>query len=131
MPERPMCIAGRVTRIWEVVEVTSRDGQEEIGSSAKCILKDVWLDENTDTEAENMTKIFASVDDFVAAGLEAEMKEECKQNSSSAPGATKKGRLLQQFINKEKRFSHFDPVTKARLCEYLTDKKYRSLFLTK
>ncbi|KAF5316257.1 hypothetical protein D9619_006205 [Psilocybe cf. subviscida] len=138
VPQRPLCISGRTTRVWEVTQVTSADGKKEVNGK-KVILKDVWLDasdEHSKTEAENMDAIFKAVDDYVDAALKPEIERELKANPNlsretllSDPAAV--ARLTMQFINRDPRFHAFDDATKKRLRDNLTNKKYRSMFLTK
>lgn len=132
------CIAGRITRVWEVTQVTSADGRTEV-CGRKVVLKDVWLDATNEpvrTEADNMDAIFKAVDEFVEAGLEREINEEIRKSPKVLREALLSGpktveRLMTQLIDDEKRFDAFDDATKKRLRENLMDKKYRSMFLTK
>ncbi|KAF5316801.1 hypothetical protein D9619_006198 [Psilocybe cf. subviscida] len=134
VPERAR-ISGQATRVWKVTQVTSADGKKEVNGK-KVILKDVWLHEHSKTEAENMDAIFQAVDDFVEAGLNAEAQYEVKADPNTSPGTLLSDlatvtRLTMQFINRDPRFHAFDDATKKRLCDNLTNKKYRSMFLTK
>ena len=108
-------ISGRATRIWQVTEVDSIDEAKAIMGQKPVILKDVWLDVTRKTEAENMDLIFKAVDKFVADAHE------------RYPGP----HGLSQFMAEEPRFEHFDHQTRTRLEQLLTNKQYRSLFLTK
>lgn len=114
-PMRPICISGRTTRIWEVIEVASLRDYIPVKGAVPVILKDVWLDAESPTEGENQDDIFRAVDQFVADGLKAH------------PG----GDGMMRFINSEPRFQHFNDRTKERLGSLLTGQKYRELFLTK
>lgn len=131
-------IFGRITRVWEVIQVTSADGTKEVNGK-KVILKDIWLDtsgEHSKTEAENMEAIFEAVDNFVEAGLEAEIKHELEANTnvsreSLLSDTVTVARLTMQFIDRNPRFQAFDDAMKKRLRDNLTNKGYRALFLTK
>ncbi|KAF5316066.1 hypothetical protein D9619_006118 [Psilocybe cf. subviscida] len=114
-PERPYRISGRMTRIWQVIEVDNINEANKIPGANPLILKDVWLDLTRKTEAENMDLIFEAVDKFVADAHE------------RYPGP----HGLSQFMAEEPRFEHFDQQTKTRLEHLFTDQHYRSLFLTK
>ncbi|KAF5330949.1 hypothetical protein D9619_005414 [Psilocybe cf. subviscida] len=130
-PERPMCIAGRVTRIWEVTQVRSADGTRVVKHGRTAILKDVWLDEGTETEAENMDKIFEAIDSLVEDGLRAQIDEELKNNPNFDHNPVAMARLMRQFIDQDAKFKSFDDVMKDRLQHHLTNKNYKSLFLKK
>jgi hypothetical protein len=114
VPMRPVCISGRTTRIWEVVQVASVKALPE-DDAEHVILKDVWLDADPTTEAENQTRIFEAVDEYVEEGLKAYTGPDGMMN----------------FINSEARFRDFNDNTKRRLAGLLTKKEYRNLFLTK
>ncbi|KAF5321079.1 hypothetical protein D9619_000255 [Psilocybe cf. subviscida] len=97
-PVRPMCIAGRVTRVWEVVQVTSADGKIESNPGKKAILKDVWLAVGAGTETENVDKIFEAVDTFVSIRLEAEIRDELKKNpGTSREAITSNAQTMKQL----------------------------------
>lgn len=56
---RVLCITGRKTRVWRVIEVKGYSGHhvgEEMGEHE--VLKDGWLDEGTRSEQENQNAIF-------------------------------------------------------------------------
>ena len=62
---RVLGIAGRMTRVWEAVEVggTSEEViRKEKNGGRRCVVKDVWLDEDSYTEGNNLSKIFAALD---------------------------------------------------------------------
>lgn len=110
---RPYNISGRNTRVWKVVEVTGPDTNEVV-TGDELVLKDVWLDKNRKTEAQNLDAIFAAVENLC-------------QTSQEKWGPNWKETLF----SKDKRFSEFDDATKLGLQELLVNQKYKSLFLTK
>ena len=61
-----LCITGRMTRVWEAIEVDGTS-EEEIGKEKNggrhYAVKDVWLDKDSHTEGDNLIKIFAALDD--------------------------------------------------------------------
>ena len=62
---RVLGIAGRMTRVWEAVEVGGTSEEEirkEKNGGRRCVVKDVWLDEDSYTEGNNLSKIFAALD---------------------------------------------------------------------
>ena len=115
IPARPLCISGRTTRIWEVIQVPSFWDSTHVKGAFPVILKDVWLEMGTPTEGENQARIFTMVDDFVDRAL------------ASYPGPDG----MMRFLNYDQRFKHFDDRTKKRLAGLLTNQAYRRLFLTK
>ncbi|KAG9018847.1 hypothetical protein FRB90_008960 [Tulasnella sp. 427] len=56
---RSLCVTGRATRVWKVVEVGSFDDLQGFGP--EMVLKDVWLDKGAKTEGENQAAIFAQL----------------------------------------------------------------------
>lgn len=114
VPIRPVRISGRTTRVWEVVQVASTKALPEDGVE-HIILKDVWLDANSITEAENQTLIFQAVDGYMEKGLKAH----------TGPDG------MMEFINCEARFKDFNDNTKRRLAGLLTNKECKNLFFTK
>jgi hypothetical protein len=56
---RVLCITGRKTRVWSAVEVKGLGDamEEELNGGKKVALKDVWLDEGSKTEKENLDAI--------------------------------------------------------------------------
>jgi hypothetical protein len=60
---RVLCITGRKTRVWSAVEVKGLGDamKEELNGGEKVALKDVWLDEGSKTEKENLDAIFESL----------------------------------------------------------------------
>ncbi|KAF5316633.1 hypothetical protein D9619_006095 [Psilocybe cf. subviscida] len=111
---RPYCISGRTTRIWVVTEVKSFDDEDPVENGKHVILKDVWLEADKPTEAENMVKIFEDVEKRLALAKEA-----------GGDG------WMVHFMQNDECFTEFDQGTKDRLQDLLTDDKYKSLFLTK
>ena len=61
---RVLCITGRMTQVWEAVEVYETS-EEEIGKEknrGRCYaVKDVWLDKDSHIEEDNLNKIFAAL----------------------------------------------------------------------
>ncbi|KAF7776856.1 hypothetical protein Agabi119p4_5249 [Agaricus bisporus var. burnettii] len=58
---RVLCITGRKTRVWKAVEVKGFEGNavnEELNGGKEVALKDVWLDEGSMTEKQNLDAIF-------------------------------------------------------------------------
>ncbi|KXN82898.1 hypothetical protein AN958_01967 [Leucoagaricus sp. SymC.cos] len=63
---RSLCITGRKTRVWRVTELPKRlpkdlDTVEGCGEYA---LKDVWLNEGSPTERDNLQEVFGKLEDF-------------------------------------------------------------------
>ena len=64
---RVLGIAGRMTRVWEAVEVGGTSEEEirkEKNGGRRCVVKDVWLDKDSHTEGNNLSKIFAALDNL-------------------------------------------------------------------
>ncbi|EAU81592.2 other/FunK1 protein kinase [Coprinopsis cinerea okayama7 len=59
-------IAGRSTRVWKVVQVTSKEDLTPIPGAKPVILKDAWINEDADTEEDIQEKLFRDIDTFVA-----------------------------------------------------------------
>jgi len=62
---RALCITGRMTRVWEAVEVggTSEEEVRKEKNGGRCyVVKDVWLDKDSHTEGDNLSKIYAALD---------------------------------------------------------------------
>ncbi|KAF9440106.1 hypothetical protein P691DRAFT_780148 [Macrolepiota fuliginosa MF-IS2] len=61
---RVLCITGRKTRVWEAIEVAGIAGPalEEKHGGRKVALKDVWLDEGSRTEKENLDDVFNALE---------------------------------------------------------------------
>ena len=60
-----LCITGRMTRVWEAVEVGGTSEEEvrkEKNRGRRCVVKDVWLDKDSHTEGDNLSKIFTALD---------------------------------------------------------------------
>ena len=58
-------ITGRKTHVWKAVEVgrsSWKEISEEKNGGKYYALKDVWLDEGSDTEGDNLNKIFSALD---------------------------------------------------------------------
>ncbi|KAI8974041.1 hypothetical protein BD414DRAFT_498981 [Trametes punicea] len=95
-------IAGRATRVWEVVEVASFDDTAALPNAQPMILRDVWLDHGSDTEREIQEKIFARCDE-----------------------------LGRNFPPKDDhRLFEVDDATRKLLHQRLKDGSYKQLFLT-
>jgi len=62
---RALRITGRMTRVWEAVEVggTSEEEVREENGGRHYVVKDVWLDKDSHTEGDNLNKIYAALDD--------------------------------------------------------------------
>ena len=67
---RSLCITGRATRVWEVIEVASFDKLQPLEGSHTMVLKDVWLDAGSMTEGDIQREIFADLEQ-IANALEA------------------------------------------------------------
>ena len=65
-----VCITGRATRVWEVIEVASFDKLQSLEGSHTVVLKDVWLDAGSMTEGYIQREIFADLEQ-IANALEA------------------------------------------------------------
>ncbi|KAJ3575710.1 hypothetical protein NP233_g915 [Leucocoprinus birnbaumii] len=64
---RVLCISGRRTRVWRVIEIewnADNASWKPINEGAEYALKDVWLDEGSDTEGDILDKIFRRLDNF-------------------------------------------------------------------
>ena len=59
-----LCISGRSTRVWLVEEVISDQDHTPVDGKEK-VLKDVWLDEDAQTERQIQDDIFRDVDSFI------------------------------------------------------------------
>lgn len=59
---RSLGISGRMTRVWEAVQISGFGGSVLLPSTPVA-LKDVWLDEGAMTERQIQTKIFDAVED--------------------------------------------------------------------
>ncbi|KAG9007892.1 hypothetical protein FRB90_009172, partial [Tulasnella sp. 427] len=55
---RRLCVTGRGTRVWQVVEVRSFENLEPIKGRSEMVLKDVWLNKGAMTEGQNLRAIF-------------------------------------------------------------------------
>ncbi|KAI0328259.1 hypothetical protein GY45DRAFT_1208483, partial [Cubamyces sp. BRFM 1775] len=95
-------ISGRVTRVWEVVEVTSFDDTAALPNVQRMILRDVWLDHNSGTEHEIQEKIF----------------QHCNKLGRNFPSEN------------DKCLHDVDDATRTLLHQRLEDGSYRELFLT-
>lgn len=63
--QRPLKMSGRMTRVWEVVRVTSKDDTSPLDQNASPMaLKDVWLDSTAETEAEIQENLFQDIRRF-------------------------------------------------------------------
>ena len=67
---RSLCITGRATRVWEVIEVASFDKLQPLEGSHTVVLKDVWLDAGSVTKGDIQREIFANLEK-IANALEA------------------------------------------------------------
>ncbi|KAG8976508.1 hypothetical protein FRB90_009164, partial [Tulasnella sp. 427] len=101
---RSLCVTGRATRVWKVVEVGSSKNLEPLPGSQPMVLKDVWLNNEAMTESQNFAEISAQLEK-IAAGLEA---------GEDLP-----------ILN------HFKPKAKKRLEDCLRDGSWHRYFLTK
>lgn len=62
---RSLCITGRMTRVWEAIEVNTDD--ENPMSSVHVALKDVWLENGAKTEKQIQDEIFGDISRFAAS----------------------------------------------------------------
>ncbi|KAL7278832.1 hypothetical protein ACG7TL_007849 [Trametes sanguinea] len=100
-----LCIVGRATRVWEVIEVTSFNDIDDIAPlphAQRMILRDVWLEHDSETEREIQEKIF----------------ERCDELGRNFPPAN------------DARLYGVDDATRTLLRECLRDGSYKQLFLT-
>ncbi|KAF5322673.1 hypothetical protein D9619_001139 [Psilocybe cf. subviscida] len=111
--QSPKSILGRSTRIWKVIEVDSLELAKPI-STEPVVLKDVWLETGTATEADNLDSIFEAIEKLIS-------------DSKDAWGDS----WLPRLMSDDKRFASFDQTTKAQLQRLLGDGNYKTLFLTK
>lgn len=111
--QSPKSILGRSTRIWKVIEVDSLGLAKPI-STEPVVLKDVWLETGTATEADNLDSIFEAIEKLIS-------------DSKDAWGDS----WLPRLMSDDKRFASFDQTTKAQLQRLLGDGNYKTLFLTK
>ncbi|KAJ3005535.1 hypothetical protein NUW54_g4297 [Trametes sanguinea] len=95
-------IAGRATRVWEVVEVASFDDIAALPNAQRMILRDVWLEDGSDTEREIQRKIF----------------ERCDALGRDFPS------------EHDPRLTDVDDATRTQLRQHLEDGSYKQLFLT-
>ncbi|KAG9011451.1 hypothetical protein FRB90_007240 [Tulasnella sp. 427] len=58
LESRRLCVTGRGTRVWQVVEVGSFENLEAIEGRPQMVLKDVWLNKGAMTESQNLRAIF-------------------------------------------------------------------------
>ncbi|CAA7260737.1 unnamed protein product [Cyclocybe aegerita] len=61
---RPLCIADRMTRVWEAVEVASFNDPTPKRNAHPIALKDVWLDASAQTEKEIQSALFSDLEEF-------------------------------------------------------------------
>ncbi|KAF8875853.1 hypothetical protein BD779DRAFT_203594 [Infundibulicybe gibba] len=64
---RSLCITGRMTRVWEAIEL-DREQTHKIGGPV--VLKDVWLDEAARTEKQIQDEIFGDIHSFPVSKLD-------------------------------------------------------------
>ncbi|KAI9060138.1 hypothetical protein FKP32DRAFT_1540054, partial [Trametes sanguinea] len=95
-------IAGRATRVWEVVEVASFADVAALPNAQRMILRDVWLEHGSDTEREIQRKIF----------------ERCDALGRDFPS------------EHDARLKDVDDATRTLLHQRLQDGSYKQLFLT-
>ncbi|KAI0656469.1 hypothetical protein C8Q70DRAFT_935688 [Cubamyces menziesii] len=95
-------IAGRATRVWEVVEVASFNNTALLPNTQRMILRDVWLEQGSDTEREIQDKIFQRCDEL--------------------------GRKFPP--ENDRRLHDVDDATRTLLHQRLKDGSYKELFLT-
>ena len=60
---RALSVAGRMTRVFRVVELEGQTNEPKKGVKPM-VLKDVWLDEGSETEMEIQKKLFADIEKF-------------------------------------------------------------------
>ncbi|OSC97822.1 hypothetical protein PYCCODRAFT_1461655 [Trametes coccinea BRFM310] len=95
-------IAGRATRVWEVVEVTSFDDTAALPNAQRMVLRDVWLEHDSNTEREIQEEIFRRCDE-----------------------------LGRNFLPEDDARLHgVDDATRTLLHQRLKDGSYKQLFLT-
>ena len=61
---RVLCITGQMMQVWETVEVgrTSEEKIRKEKNRGRCyVVKDIWLDKDLHTEENNLSKIFAAL----------------------------------------------------------------------
>lgn len=68
--DRGLCITGRATRVWEVIQVASFDELQPLEGSHMVVLKDAWLDAGSMAEGDIQREMFADLDK-VASALQA------------------------------------------------------------
>ncbi|KAJ2976429.1 hypothetical protein NUW54_g11566 [Trametes sanguinea] len=95
-------IVGRATRVWEVIEVVSFDDFSALPNAQRMILRDVWLEDGSDTEREIQRKIF----------------ERCDALGRDFPS------------EHDARLKDVDDATRTLLRQRLEDGSYKQLFLT-
>ncbi|CAA7265730.1 unnamed protein product [Cyclocybe aegerita] len=61
---QPLCIADRMTRVWEAVEVASFIDPTPKRDARSIALKDVWLDASGQTEKEIQAALFSDLEEF-------------------------------------------------------------------
>ncbi|KAJ3506070.1 hypothetical protein NLJ89_g7079 [Agrocybe chaxingu] len=60
----PLCIADRMTRVWEAVGVESLNSPTPKRDARHVVLKDVWLDASAQTEKEIQAALFSGLEEF-------------------------------------------------------------------
>lgn len=100
-----VCITGRATRVFEVVEVHSFDSVATIDPNQPKILKDVWLDEDARSEGEIQSAIFEDLDELAR-------------------------HLLPKGAPEPLHFSGMEAAEKTLLLDALRDRNYQKHFLT-
>ncbi|KAF8641809.1 hypothetical protein AX16_009790 [Volvariella volvacea WC 439] len=101
---RSLCITGRMTRVWEAIEVESRTNPKDKEGALPVALKDVWLDATAQTEKEIQQAIFADIESFAS-----QLNE---PNSEDPP-----------------EFTHFNDEMKTKVRDCLQGGAYKRYFL--
>jgi hypothetical protein len=78
-----LCITGRATRVWLVIQVRGIDDLRPVDGANTTILKDYWLDVGTDSEGTTQKNLFADL-----AGVAAIFNSPELQASSALPAAS-------------------------------------------
>jgi Fungal protein kinase len=62
---RSLCISGRATRVWQVIQIKSLDDHSPVNSAKEVVLKDIWLQQDAKTERELQTDLFTDIGAFI------------------------------------------------------------------
>jgi hypothetical protein len=100
---RSLCISGRATRVWKIIQIKSLDDHSPVNGAKEVVLKDIWLEQDAQTERELQTRLFADIGAFITGPLDA--------NGGRVPQLALSGatfeRLIQEILVDEQWKKHF------------------------